>query len=116
MIFLVLTSVWCGLAEGFPSLLAARAMQGFSSGPVYTFAPEITGDIFFHHERGRAMVAYTMRHCTELPKGTWAALGSLGQVAQVAKQSPKEAYICAVRRQWRSIVLQKLSQVTGTSK
>jgi MFS family permease len=60
MIFLVLTSVWCGLAEGFPSLLAARAMQGFSSGPVYTFAPEITGDIFFHHERGRAMVAYTM--------------------------------------------------------
>jgi MFS family permease len=60
LIFLVLTSVWCGLAEGFSSLLAARALQGFSSGPVYTFAPEITGDIFFHHERGRAMVAYTM--------------------------------------------------------
>jgi MFS family permease len=35
-------------------------LQGASSGPVYTFAPEITGDIFFHHERGRAMVAYTM--------------------------------------------------------
>jgi MFS family permease len=60
LVFLLLTSVWCGLAEGFPSLLAARALQGASSGPVYTFAPEITGDIFFHHERGRAMVAYTM--------------------------------------------------------
>lgn len=60
LIFLLLTSVWCGLAEGFPSLLAARAFQGASSGPVYTFAPEITGDIFFHHERGRAMIAYTM--------------------------------------------------------
>jgi MFS family permease len=60
LIFLFLTSIWCGLANGYPSLLAARALQGASSGPVYTFAPEITGDIFFHHERGRAMVAYTM--------------------------------------------------------
>lgn len=60
MLFLLLTSVWCGLAESFVSLLAARALQGASSGPVYTFAPEITGDVFFHHERGRAMVAYTV--------------------------------------------------------
>lgn len=60
LIFLTLTSVWCGLATSFPALLAARALQGASSGPVYTFAPEITGEIFFHHERGRAMVAYTM--------------------------------------------------------
>ena len=60
LVFLVLTSVWCGLATSFGSLLAARAMQGAASGPVYTFAPEITGDVFFHHERGRAMVAYTM--------------------------------------------------------
>ncbi|EGP86985.1 uncharacterized protein MYCGRDRAFT_86328 [Zymoseptoria tritici IPO323] len=60
LILLLLTTVWCGLAEGFPSLLAARALQGASSGPVYTFAPEITGDVFFHHERGRAMIAYTM--------------------------------------------------------
>jgi MFS family permease len=60
LICLLLTSIWCGLAQGYPSLLAARALQGASSGPVYTFAPEITGDIFFHHERGRAMVAYTM--------------------------------------------------------
>lgn len=58
--FLLLTSIWCGLAESFTSLLAARALQGASSGPVYTFAPEITGDVFFHHERGRAMVAYTV--------------------------------------------------------
>lgn len=60
LVFLFLTSIWCGLAGSFGSLLAARALQGASSGPVYTFAPEITGDIFFHHERGRAMVAYTM--------------------------------------------------------
>jgi MFS family permease len=60
LVFLLLTSIWCGLAGSFGSLLAARALQGASSGPVYTFAPEITGDVFFHHERGRAMVAYTM--------------------------------------------------------
>lgn len=60
LVFLLLTTIWCGLAESFPSLLAARALQGASSGPVYTFAPEITGDVFFYHERGRAMVAYTM--------------------------------------------------------
>ena len=60
LIFLLLTSIWCGLATSFGSLLAARALQGAASGPVYTFAPEITGDVFFHHERGRAMVAYTM--------------------------------------------------------
>jgi MFS family permease len=60
LVFLLLTSIWCGLADSFGSLLAARALQGASSGPVYTFAPEITGDVFFHHERGRAMVAYTM--------------------------------------------------------
>lgn len=60
LLFLLLTTIWCGLADSYPSLLAARALQGASSGPVYTFAPEITGEIFFLHERGRTLVFYTM--------------------------------------------------------
>lgn len=51
--------MWCGLATSFPSLLAARAVQGIGAGPAYAIAPEILGDVFFVHERGRAMAVYT---------------------------------------------------------
>ena len=50
--------MWCGLAKSFNSLLAARAVQGLA-GTAYTLVPEIVGDVFFVHERGRAMAIYT---------------------------------------------------------
>lgn len=54
-------SVWCGVARSFGSLLAARALQGFSSGPADAIAPNVLGEVFFVHERGRAMVICTIR-------------------------------------------------------
>lgn len=54
----IFASMWCGLAKSFDSLLAARAVQGLA-GTAYTLVPEIVGDVFFIHERGRAMAIYT---------------------------------------------------------
>lgn len=56
MLIGVLASVWCGLATSFDSLLAARAIQGFGFGPADSLAASVIGEIFFVHERGRAMV------------------------------------------------------------
>ena len=57
MLLSTLGSVWCGVATSFGSLLAARAVQGFGFGPAETVSPDIVGEIFFVHERGRAMVS-----------------------------------------------------------
>lgn len=56
MLLAMLTTVWCGLATSFTSLLAARAIQGVGLGPADSIAPEVVGEVFFVHERGRAMV------------------------------------------------------------
>lgn len=56
MLLSVLCSIWCGVAKSFTSLLAARAIQGIGFGPADTIAPDVVGEIFFVHERGRAMV------------------------------------------------------------
>lgn len=53
----VLGSMWCGLSTSFTSLYAARAFQGVGGGPADTVAPQILGEVFFVHERGRAMVS-----------------------------------------------------------
>ncbi|KAK3710904.1 hypothetical protein LTR37_009925 [Vermiconidia calcicola] len=58
MVFFTFASVWCGLASSFDSLLAARAVQGMA-GAVYTVAPTVIAEVFFLHERGRAMAIYT---------------------------------------------------------
>ncbi|KAK1069461.1 hypothetical protein LTR74_004786 [Friedmanniomyces endolithicus] len=54
------TSMWCGLAGTFNSLLAARVVQGIGFGPADTIAPDTVGEVFFVHERGRAMAIYTV--------------------------------------------------------
>ncbi|KAK5119730.1 hypothetical protein LTR85_007306 [Meristemomyces frigidus] len=56
----VFFSMWCGLANGFSSLLAARALQGIAFGPADTIAPDVVGEIFFVHQRGRALAIYTL--------------------------------------------------------
>ena len=60
MLLLTLTSMWCGLAPTFNNLLAARVVQGIGIGPADTIAPDIVGEIFFVHQRGRAMAFYTL--------------------------------------------------------
>ena len=59
MLLLILSSMWCGLAKSFGSLEAARAIQGLAGGSAYTVAPLVVGEVFFLHERGRAMAIWT---------------------------------------------------------
>lgn len=59
MLLCVFSSMWCGLAKSYGSLLAARAVQGIGFGPADTIAPDVIGEIFFVHERGRALAIYT---------------------------------------------------------
>jgi MFS family permease len=49
-------SVWCAKADSFGSLIAARLLQGAGGGAADTVAPALIGDLYFIHERGRAMV------------------------------------------------------------
>lgn len=55
----VFASMWGGLATTFSSILAARAVQGVGAGTAYAIAPDVLGETFFLHERGRAMAVYT---------------------------------------------------------
>ena len=51
------SSVWAGKANSYNSLLAARIFQGIGGGAADTLAPDVVGQIFFVHQRGRAMVS-----------------------------------------------------------
>ncbi|KAI5204838.1 MFS general substrate transporter [Aureobasidium subglaciale] len=54
------SSVWAGEAKSYNSLLAARIFQGCGGGVADTLAPDVVGQIFFTHQRGRAMAIYTI--------------------------------------------------------
>lgn len=60
---MTLSSLWCGLATSYNSLVAARILQGFGGGAADTVAPALIGDLYFIHERGRAMAVYTIMLC-----------------------------------------------------
>ncbi|KAH7014934.1 major facilitator superfamily transporter [Ilyonectria destructans] len=53
-------TLWCGLATSYNSLLAARVFQAIGAGASETVSPTLVGEIFFMHERGRAMAIYTV--------------------------------------------------------
>jgi hypothetical protein len=57
LLVLVFSSMWAGLATSFNSLLAARMFMGIGGGPADAVTPEVVGEIFFVHQRGRAMVS-----------------------------------------------------------
>lgn len=58
LLMCVFFSMWCGLANSFNSLLAARTLQGCAFGPADTIAPDVVGEVFFVHQRGRALVSW----------------------------------------------------------
>ncbi|KAJ5368662.1 uncharacterized protein N7496_008422 [Penicillium cataractarum] len=58
-----LCCMWAGLAKSFGSLLAARIFMGIAVAPADTVAPNVIGEIFFTHQRGRAMGCYTVCIC-----------------------------------------------------
>lgn len=59
LLMLTLCSMWAGLADGFWNLLAARFFMGAGGGSSDTVCPQVVGDLFFVHQRGRAMAVYT---------------------------------------------------------
>ncbi|KAH6670879.1 major facilitator superfamily domain-containing protein [Plectosphaerella plurivora] len=62
-LLMTLCSLWCGLATSYNSLIAARILQGFGGGAADTVAPALIGDLYFVHQRGRAMALYTVMLC-----------------------------------------------------
>ncbi|KAL2782753.1 hypothetical protein BJX66DRAFT_345555 [Aspergillus keveii] len=106
ILLLVFSSMWVGLATSFETLLAARFFMGlllglripvglcsvcriglfvdFANGIV---APNVIGEIYFTHQRGKAMGFYTVFLCVGFPFGgimggyigvTWAWNGFTG--------------------------------------
>lgn len=59
-LILIFSSVWGGVAKTFGSLLGARVLQGVGIGPCDTISPEIVGEVFYVHQRGRAVAIYTL--------------------------------------------------------
>lgn len=56
LLLLIFSSMWAGLTTNFNSLLAARIFMGIGGGPADAVSPDVVGEIFFVHQRGRAMV------------------------------------------------------------
>lgn len=56
--YLLLTGccIWSGAATSFPSALAGRILLGFACAAPEIIAPLTITDLFFLHQRGRAMV------------------------------------------------------------
>lgn len=59
LLLLIFSSMWAGLTTDFNSLLAARLVMGIGGGPADAVSPDVVGEIFFVHQRGRAMVSET---------------------------------------------------------
>ncbi|PTB65290.1 MFS general substrate transporter [Trichoderma citrinoviride] len=53
------TAVWLIFEKSYARYLAGRILMGFGSGAAETLAPITIADVFFLHERGRIMSAYT---------------------------------------------------------
>ncbi|OAG05554.1 MFS general substrate transporter [Paraphaeosphaeria sporulosa] len=60
LLLLTLSSMWAGLTTSFDSLLAARIFMGVGGGPADAVSPDVVGEIFFVHQRGRVMAFYTV--------------------------------------------------------
>lgn len=59
-LLMTFSTMWCGLAGSFNNLLAARVVQGIGIAAADAVAPDVAGEIFFVHQRGRAMAIYTI--------------------------------------------------------
>ncbi|KAF2856662.1 MFS general substrate transporter [Plenodomus tracheiphilus IPT5] len=60
LLLLIFSSMWAGLATSFNSILVARLFMGIGGGPADAVSPDVVGEIFFVHQRGRAMAVYTV--------------------------------------------------------
>lgn len=73
----VLGTLWCGLADSFEALLAARIATGIFAGVIGSIVLAITADLFAAHLRGRVMgviqSAFAASQVLGLPVGLYLA-------------------------------------------
>ncbi|KAJ3539170.1 hypothetical protein NM208_g5594 [Fusarium decemcellulare] len=62
-LLMTMSTLWCGLATSYNSLLAARVFQGIGGAAADSVAPALVGDLYPVHQRGRAMALYTIMLC-----------------------------------------------------
>ncbi|KAL7796495.1 major facilitator superfamily domain-containing protein [Trichoderma ceciliae] len=59
-VLLISTCVWAGYSSSFPSLIAARVIQGIAVSPVECLPSATIAEIFFLHERAYRIGIYTL--------------------------------------------------------
>ncbi|KAF4470375.1 HOL1 [Fusarium albosuccineum] len=62
-LLMTMSTLWCGLATSYNSLLAARVFRGIGGAAADSVAPALVGDLYPVHQRGRAMALYTIMLC-----------------------------------------------------
>lgn len=107
----ILGTVWCGLAQTFESLLAARVFTGLFGGVIGSIVLAISTDLFAPAMRGRVMgliqTAFAASQVLGIPAGIYlsnqwnwhvpfmamAAFGLLGGVLVAWKMQPVDAHL-----------------------
>jgi predicted MFS family arabinose efflux permease len=107
----LLGTLWCGLAQTYPSLLAARIVTGLFGGVIGSVSLAIVTDLFPPESRGRVMglmqTAFAASQVLGLPVGLYlsnrwdwhapffamAALGLVGGVVVAARMQPVNAHL-----------------------
>ncbi|KAK2057394.1 major facilitator superfamily transporter [Colletotrichum caudatum] len=59
-LLMTVATIWCAVGTSYNSVLVARLFQGMGAGASETIVPALVGEVFFVHERGRAMAIYTV--------------------------------------------------------
>lgn len=59
-LLLVGGSIWGACANDYNSLLGARILQGFGTGPFEMLVPASIGDMYFVHQRGKRIAIQAM--------------------------------------------------------
>jgi predicted MFS family arabinose efflux permease len=71
----IIGTAWCGLADSFPSLLAARTFTGLFGGVIGSVVLAIATDLFPVEQRGRVMgfiqTAFAASQILGIPAGIW---------------------------------------------
>ena len=120
----VLGTLWCGLAQSFETLLAARIVTGLFGGVIGSIVIAISTDLFPPQMRGRVMgiiqTAFAASQVLGIPLGLYlsnhwnwhvpflalAALGVLGGFVVNARMQPVNAHLKATQEHspWRHLL------------
>jgi predicted MFS family arabinose efflux permease len=120
----VIGTLWCGLADSFPTLLLARVVTGLFGGVIGSVLLAIAADLFATHQRGRVMgviqTSFGASQVLGLPLGLYlsnrwnwhapflaiAALAVVGGLVIALRLRPVDAHLAAPqeRRAFRHLL------------